>query len=126
MVIGVVRDGAFRQQRHLTTEGEGTEARRFQPDEGGLEGLTRRAAIDTDALGGQLRPLLTVNESSESAISPDCGLKKVSIWNTPDQSLDQGLDALQADPRLAHVAGRQSESPTALFCRTMLPLAAGR
>jgi hypothetical protein len=36
------------------------------------------------------RPLFTANDFRESAISPDWGLKKVSTWNTADQSLTRG------------------------------------
>jgi hypothetical protein len=37
-----------------------------------------------------VRPLFTVNDFKELAISPDCGLKNVSILNTADQSPASG------------------------------------
>jgi hypothetical protein len=36
------------------------------------------------------RPLFWASDFSASAISPDCGLKKVSNLNTPDQSPTSG------------------------------------
>src|ERR1700719_4918922 len=72
------------------------------------------------------RPLFTANDFRESAISPDWGLKKVSTWNTADQSLLKGSTPCRPTLDLPMLLGVTPLTDPPLFCRTIFPLAAGR
>ena len=75
-------------------------------------------------LGGEGRPLFTASDFRESAISPDWGLKKVSTWNTADQSSLRGSIPCKPTLDWPMLLGVTPTTDPLLFCRTMLPLAA--
>src|SRR5260370_20111554 len=106
--MGLVLDAPCQQQRHRTSEGDGTKPGRFQPDEGGLEGLTRRTAIDSDVLGSQGSTIVHSQRLQRISEFTGLGVEKGLHLEYGRPIVVQGLDALQADSRLAHVAGRKA------------------
>src|ERR1700726_3888159 len=72
------------------------------------------------------RPLFCARDFKASLISPDCGLKKVSSLNTPDQSPTRG--SLPCSPTLdwLRLLGVAPTSEWLLFFWTMSALPAGK
>src|SRR5215469_3635000 len=72
------------------------------------------------------RPLFMASDLAELASSPDWGLKNVSIWKIAAQSPPRGSVPCRPTRDCPMLLGVRPIGDELLFCRTMLPLAAGR
>ncbi len=105
----VILGDAVRVQRVLTAEGERAEGRRAEPGERLLKRLARDTRVNIRALGCQR--LAVVLDQGFQTIADFSGLRiEEGLKLEYPRPIHEGqrLFALQADPRLAQVAGRNS------------------
>ena len=101
-----------------------TEPRRFKPRPRRFRGTAPNCHRHRPSGWPKIDHCSRPTTSENRRFRRTCGLATISTRNTADHSSFRGSMPWQADPRLAHVAGRENRPPTGgRSARTTLPLA---